>query len=172
MFFSSNSIVYRSYYQGLQGQMRPWSSSWTSTLDAPRHTASTWLAASLGVETSRLQRPSIRAGLGARHPILSASFDDAWKAQRRRPHLYDGVLSRPGIFPGRLHQHQGRGVTVHQKNAYAALSIAPSGKTPVSRKRHKAMSNLRATATMPIRRKRLPPPPQRSRNHTLRALSG
>jgi hypothetical protein len=34
------------------------------------------------------------------------------------------------------------------------------------------MSNLRATATMPIRLRRLPPPPNRSRNHTLRALSG
>ena len=28
------------------------------------------------------------------------------------------------------------------------------------------------TATMPMRLKRLPPPPKRSRNHTLRALSG
>ena len=120
----------------------------------------------------RLQRPSIRAGLRARHPILYASFDESWKSCRRRPHLYDGLLRRPGIFPGRLHQHQGLGVTLHQKSAYAALSIAPSGKPPVSRKRHKAMSNLRATATMPIRRKRLPPPPKRSRNHTLRALSG
>ena len=35
----------------------------------------------------RLQRPSIRAGSSARHPILSASFDTCWKAQRRRPHL-------------------------------------------------------------------------------------
>jgi hypothetical protein len=143
-----------------------------STPDASGHLAWLELAASCGVGTSRLQRPSLRAGLGARHPMLYAPFADSWKAQRRRPHLYDGVLRRPGIFPGRLHQHQGRGVTVHQKSAYAALSIAPSGTTPVSRKRHKAMRNLRATATRPIRRKRLPPPPKRSRNHTLSALSG
>jgi hypothetical protein len=55
---------------------------------------------------------------------------------------------------------------------YPTLSTAPSGNTPVSRKRQSAMSNLRATATIPIRLKRLPPPPKRSRNHTLRALSG
>jgi hypothetical protein len=143
-----------------------------SPLDAPRHTASTWRAASCGVETSRRKRPSIRAGLGARHPMLSASFDDAWKAQRRRPHLYDGVLSRPGIATGRLHQSQGRAVTSHRQSPSPSLSTAPSGNAPVSRKRQSAMSHLRATATMPMRLKRVPPPPKRSRNHTRRALSG
>jgi len=68
------------------------------------------LAASYGVEISRLQRPSIRAGSHARHLILYASFDASRKAQRRRPHLYDGVLRRPGNSTGRLHQHLDRGV--------------------------------------------------------------
>src|SRR6266852_8736324 len=134
--------------------------------------ASIELAASVGVETDRLQRPSIRASAHARHPILYASFDARWTAQRRRPHLYDGVLRRPGIFTGRLHQHQSLSVTPHRPSVYPSLSTAPAGKTPVSRKRHSAMSNLRATATIPIRLKRLPPLPKRSRNHTLRALSG
>ena len=120
----------------------------------------------------RLQRPSIRASLRARHPMLSASFDESGKPCRRRPHLYDGVLRRPGIFSGRLHQHQSLGVTLHRQSVYPSLSPAPSGTTPVSRKRQSAMSNLRATATIPIRLKRLPPLPKRSRNHTLRALSG
>ena len=120
----------------------------------------------------RLQRPSIRAGSSARHPILSASCDTCWKAQRRRPHLYDGVLCRPGIFAGRLYQHHSRGVTRQRPSGYPSLSTAPCGNTPVSRKRQSAMSNLRATATIPIRRKRLPPLPKRSRNQTLRALSG
>ena len=119
-----------------------------------------------------LQRPSIRASSSARHPMLSASCDDWWKAQRRRPHLYDGVLRRPGICSGRLYQHPNRGVALHRPSAYPSLSTAPAGKTPVSRKRQSAMSNLRATATIPIRRKRLPPLPKRSRNQTLRALSG
>ena len=61
--------------------------------------ASLRLAASYGVETQRLQRPSIRAGSNARHPILYASFDESRKAQRRRPHLYDGVLCAGPEFP-------------------------------------------------------------------------
>src|SRR5262249_26634269 len=108
----------------------------------------------------------------SRHLILSASVDASRKAQRRRPHLYDGVLRRPRISAGRLHQHPDRGMTPPQPSTYTSLSTAPAGITPVSRKRQSAMSNLRATATIPIRRKRLPPSPKRSRNHTLRALSG
>jgi hypothetical protein len=108
-----------------------------------------------------LQRPSIRASSYARHPMLSAFFDAGWKAQRRRPHLYDGVLRRPRISAGRLYQHQGIGVLRHRPSVYPSLSIAPAGNTPVSRKRQSAISNLRATATIPIRRKRLPPLPKR-----------
>ena len=139
---------------------------------APGHMTSMRLAASYGVEIYRLQRPSIRAGSHPRHLMLSASVDASRKAQRRRPHLYDGVLGRPGFFAGRLHQYPDRGVTLHRPSVYPSLSTAPAGNTPVSRKRQSAMSNLRATATIPIRRKRLPPLPKRSRNHTLRALSG
>ena len=105
------------------------------------HFAPSGLAASCGVEISRLQRPSIRAGSHARHLILYASVDASRKAQRRRPHLYDGLLCRPGILPGRLHQHPDRGVTPHHPSAYPALSTAPAGITPVSRKRQSAMSN-------------------------------
>ena len=130
------------------------------------------LAASCGVGTHRLQRPSIRAGSHTRHPILSASFDGSRKACRRRPPSLRRLFARPGNCTGRLHQHQDRGGTQHRNTAYTSLRAAPSGKTPVSKKRHSAMSNLRATATIPIRRKRLPPLPKRSRNHTLRALSG
>ena len=140
-----------------------------------------WHAVSLRPERSggflwrwdhRLQRPSIRAGSHARHPILYASVDESWKSCRRQPHLYDGVLSRPGISSGRLHQHPDRGMTPPQPSTYTSLSTAPAGITPVSRERQSAMSNLRATATIPIRLKRLPPLPKRSRNHTLRALLG
>ena len=120
----------------------------------------------------RLQRPSIRAGSPTRHPMLYASFDESWKAYGRRPHLYDGLLRMPGNATGRLHQRQGQEVTQQRNPAYTSLSTAPSGNTPVSRKRHRAMSNWRATATIPIRLKRLPPLPQRSRNPQRRALSG
>jgi hypothetical protein len=154
-----------------QSRGNPYHSPWLDS-DAPGHMPSIRLAASCGVELSRLQRPSIRAGSHPRHLILSASGDASRKAQRRRPHLNDGVLGRPGFFAGRLHQHPDRGVTPHQSSTYTSLSTAPAGITPVSRKRQSAMSNLRATATIPIRRKRLPPPPKRSRHQTLRALSG
>ena len=80
-----------------------------------------------GVGTSRLQRPSIRAGLGARHPMLSAPFDDSWKAQEE-----DNPLSTTACFAGpefsrvASHQHQGLGVTFASKKrlcrfAYRAL---------------------------------------------------
>ena len=167
MFTSAHMSMYSSAVSAAQGQRLTRAIILGSTPDAPGHMASIELAASCGVGTSRLQRPSIRAGFSARHPMLSASFDDSWKAQRRRPHLYDGLLRRPGISSGRLHQHPDRGVTLHRQSAYPSLSTAPAGKTPVSRKRQSAMSNLRATATIPIRLKRLPPPPKRSRNqHT------
>src|SRR4030095_17075319 len=119
-----------------------------------------------------LQRPALRAGSHARHLLLYASVDESWKALRRRPHLYDGLHGRPGNSTGRLHQHQGRSLIQHRNIVYASLSTAPAGKTPVSRKRQSARSNLRATATIPIRLKRLPPPPKRSRNQQLKALSG
>src|SRR5712671_4403245 len=44
------------------------------------HFAPSGLAASCGVEIYRLQRPSIRAGSHARHPILYASFDESGKS--------------------------------------------------------------------------------------------
>src|SRR5262252_8447088 len=94
-----------------------------------------------------------------------------------RTHLVCCVSSwspcvRKSIATSHLHQHPLRGVTPSGASAYPTLRAAPSGNSPVSSKRHSAMSNLRATATIPIRRKRLPPWPKRSRNHTLRALSG
>ena len=81
-------------------------------------------------------------------------------------------FTRPGHATGRLRQHQGRGCTRRLDAAHASFSAAPSGTTPVFRKRHRAMSHLRATATIPMRLRRVPPPPKRSRNQQLRALCG
>ena len=71
------------------------------------------LATCFGVGTDCLQRPSIRASSKARHPMLSASFDNNWKVCRRRPHLSDGFFAWPGSLTGRLHQHQGQSLTQH-----------------------------------------------------------
>ena len=54
----------------------------------------------------------------------------------------------------------------------AGLSLAPAGTTSVSRYRHKTISNLRARATIPIRRMRGPPVAYRRANHWLRSLWG
>src|SRR5262245_48644632 len=62
------------------------------------------LAASYGVGANRLQRSSIRAGSNTRHPMLYAFWDESGKSCRRRPHLSDGFLARPGSLTGRLHQ--------------------------------------------------------------------
>ena len=94
---------------------------------APGHMTSMRLAASYGVEIHRLQRPSIRAGSHPRHLILSASVDASRKAQRRRPHLYDGVLRKPGICSGRLYQHPDRGVRLHRQSAYPLFERRPRG---------------------------------------------
>ena len=136
------------------------------------HMAPIGLAASCGVGTSRLQRPAIRAGLHTRHPRLSASFDKSRKACRRFPPLSDGFFRWPGNITGRLHQPPGRSLIQPRKTTDTSLSSAPSGTTPVARNRHSARSNLRATATIPIRLQRFPPPPKRSRTQQLSALSG
>ena len=52
----------------------------------------------------------------------------------------------------------------------AGLRIAPAGTTSVSRYRQRAISNLRARATIPIRRIRGPPVAYRRANHWLRSL--
>ena len=116
------------------------------------HLAPSGLAASLGVGTSRLQRPAHRAGFNTLHPSLDASFDDRRQACGRCPHLfYDGLLHRPGMPTGRLHQPLGTGVTPHRHTAYASLRTAPSGQTLVSRKHQSAMSNLRLRISMRVR---------------------
>ncbi len=54
---------------------------------------------------------------------------------------------------------------------YATFRIAPAGTTPVVTYRHNAIRSLRATATMPIRRARVPCA-KRSRYHCVRGLCG
>jgi hypothetical protein len=59
--------------------------------------ASIGLAASCGVGTSRLQRPSIRAGSHTRHPILSASLDESWKPVGGDPIYTTACVAGPEI---------------------------------------------------------------------------
>jgi len=121
-----------------------------------------------------LWSPTTCSPCGLNHPspdalcVLRRELEGLWEATPSLRRLLHG----PGSLPGRLHQDQGREVTQSRNTAYASLRAAPSGMTPVLRKRHRAMRNLRATAIIPIRLRRLPPPPKRSRNQQRRALSG
>jgi hypothetical protein len=101
-------------------------------------------------------RLSTRAGRSVRGDPISSPA--SWKART--------------VYTGRLHQHQGRRLTPPRNLADASCRTAPSGKTPLLRKRHRAMSHFRATAAIPMRLRRLPPPPKRARNQQLSALSG
>jgi hypothetical protein len=49
-------------------------------------------------------------------------------------------------------------VSASERSPYATFRIAPVGSTPVVAYRQSAMSNFRASATIPIRRARLPVP--------------
>src|SRR5215510_8886598 len=56
---------------------------------------------------------------GIEHPSPDALcvFRRQLEGQRRRPHLHDGLLSRPGTTTGRLHQHPDRGTPPPQPSA-------------------------------------------------------
>ena len=56
-------------------------------------------------------------------------------------------------------------------SCYAVFTTASVGMIPCTAYRHKAMTNLRASATIPIRRSRLPRP-KRSRYQQVSALAG
>ena len=53
-----------------------------------------------------------------------------------------------------------------------AFTTAPAGMTPSSTNRQSAINSFRASATIPIRRIRRPPPPKRRCYHCVKALSG
>src|SRR5262249_3184067 len=55
---------------------------------------------------------------------------------------------------------------------YRGVTTTPSGTIPVVAYRHRAMRILRATATIPIRRTRFPPPAKRRANHCVIGLAG
>jgi hypothetical protein len=86
-------------------------------------------------------------------PDTSAATPSPWRS--RAATLHDPCAARVS----------GAGAT------YAAVTIAPAGTTPVVTYRHSAITSLRATATIPIRRPRFPVP-KRARYHCVRALWG
>jgi hypothetical protein len=127
------------------------------------------LAASISQEPFGSHAPSIR--VGAMHRAPETAFGEAWE---RVPLLAHGSTWEPGVFDGDAHQ---LGIARPARDVFLrytadAFSCAPSGTVPVSTYRQSAMRSFRARATMPMRRIRFPPPPNRSRYQRLSALVG
>ena len=120
--------------------------------------------------------PSIRAGS---RPVTSSCMRPLAPATpaRNAPHLEIGLL----IDPGSKRAHSTTGDYTNSRKFFcrsrclvdqATFKRAPSGTTPDSTNRHKSISRRRASATMPMRRWRLLPPPKRFINHRLCLLVG
>jgi hypothetical protein len=129
------------------------------------------LAASRSQEPFGSSAPSIRGSAFAPH--TRDSIQEAWK---RVALLTLGSAEEPGLFDGDSHQLVRRAFARGRfggQAGYAWLfTIAPSGISPCSTYRHRAMSSLRASATIPIRRSRLLPLPNRRWYHCVNALAG
>ena len=87
----------------------------------------------------------------------------AWRGPLRRCSLESDTWA---VVPSPFRSAEGRPATNLyapracdvQRERYATFRIAPVGTTPVVAYRHNAITNLRASATIPIRRARLPTP--------------
>jgi hypothetical protein len=109
--------------------------------------------------------------LSTNHPILPALMAPG---ERRGgpPLLQIGPRCAPCLLARCPPQLRLAAIPSRGERRPAALRAAPSGSTPVSINRHKAMRNLRAKATIPMRRSRLLPGPKRCGYHGLSALWG
>ena len=124
------------------------------------HMAPIGLAASCGVGTSRRQRPALRVGAHTRHPMLSASLTSAGKPVGGDP-ISPTAASQARKCNGSPPPAPGPRATAPE-DGLCLLERCPLGSLPVSKNRHRAISHLRAPATIPIRLRRFPPPPKRS----------
>lgn len=137
------------------------------------HIAPTGLVASRGVGTHPSPTTFYPCGLSRPSPEALYVFRRALEGLgEATPAIQRLFRKARTVSTGRLHQPQGRSLTEPYNTAYASCRTAPSGTPPRLRNRPSAMSNFRATATIPMRLRRLPPPPKRSRNQQLKALSG
>jgi hypothetical protein len=123
---------------------------------------------------SRGSRPSPR--LLSEHVRSTDGFPET--VQSRSGHVSGGTLSAAVVTnnPARTVRavrvrRAASAYAIVRTTGYAAFRIAPVGTTPLVTYRHKTITNLRASATIPMRRARLPAP-KRARYHSVRALAG
>src|SRR5213593_2451528 len=122
------------------------------------------LAACLDIRPGRkasddlLSVPTTRVG----HPILHSLCGESRQAREEvRPFSVAALSSGPVPLSSGSHQvaqSLRRSSASDRESRYAVLSLAPSGTTPNSRKRHSSINNFRARATIPTLRARVPPP--------------
>ena len=118
-----------------------------------------------------------RAGVGTRYPHQGPSCNsEGGKGGSKTDGIHlDGGVFQPCSFTI-THPPWNRYVPFLDSLRLAyrleAFSLAPVGTTSGSRKRHRAINSLRATATMAIRRIRPLALPTRSRNQMVKALLG
>ena len=133
-------------------------------------------------EISAMRPPSIRAGAMARSPGAACAQQLSGARLEEAPHLSHraaawtapaGVRAPlpTGIFEI-VEVTSPACVDSRQETVGIGVSRDPGGTTPWSTNRQSATSSLRAKATIPIRRCRLLPPPNRCANQRLSSLSG
>jgi len=100
------------------------------------------------------------------HPILySLCGESRQTREEARPFSVAALASGPVPLSSGSHQvapSLRRSSASDRESHYAVFSRAPSGTTPNSRKRHSAINNFRARATIPTLRARGPPRPKRA----------
>src|SRR5438132_6091834 len=100
------------------------------------------------------------------HPILcSLGGESRQTREEARPFSVAALSSGPVPLSSGSHQvapSLRRSSASDRESRYAVLSLAPSGTTPNSRKRHSSINNFRARATIPTLRARVPPRPKRA----------
>jgi hypothetical protein len=100
------------------------------------------------------------------HPILHSLGGESRQTRgEARPVSVAAWASGPVPFSSGCHQvaqSLGPFSVSDREFRYAFFSLAPSGTTPHSRKRHSSINNFRARATIPTFRARIPPRPNRA----------
>src|SRR5881397_327050 len=96
------------------------------------------------------------------HPVL-CSLCGEFRQTREEARPFSVAALSSGPVPLSSGSHQGApslrpSSASDRESYYAVFSLAPSGTTPNSRKRHSAINNFRARATIPTLRARVPPP--------------
>jgi hypothetical protein len=139
-------------------------SMFRAAVKLPLNTSSSALSRGSGLRQGRCPcATSIRARARARGSQRLCGLDPE--------HVCRGTLYVAVGRSARPVTNRTRSAREKRRRAYATFTIAPVGTTPVVRYRQSAITSLRATATMPIRRARFPLP-KFVRYHAVRALCG